>query len=104
MTLADLTLPISYQEASQYALVFTDQLAGRLTELHAEYGTPNCVPVPTRLTDGRLLLSGDLLREVTPGGLLNAMWGAADETILLPSVEVMPWAEALTLLPPDPQP
>ena len=99
MTLADLTLPISYAEASQYALVFTDQLAGRLAALHAQHGTPNCVPVPTRLTDGRLMLSADLLREVTPGGLLHAMWQAADQAILLPSVEVIPWEDALALLP-----
>jgi len=39
MTLADLILPISYEEASQYAMVFTDQLAGRLAELHAEHTT-----------------------------------------------------------------
>ena len=102
MTLADLTLPISYQESSQYALVFTDQLAGRLAELHAEHGSPNCVPVPTRLTDGRLMLAADLLREVEPGGLLHAMWEAADKEVLGQAVEVMPWEDALALLPPEP--
>lgn len=101
MTLADLTLPITYEEASQYALVFTDQLAGRLAKLHALHGTPNCVPVPTRLTDGRLMLSADILRECGPGGLLEAMWAAADKSVLLSFVEVIPWADALTLLSPD---
>lgn len=104
MTLEDLTLPISYEEASQYALVFTDQLAGRLAELHAEHGSSNCVPVPTRLTDERLMLSADLLRECGPGGLLEAMWEAADKAILLPNVEVIPWADAVALLPPEPTP
>jgi hypothetical protein len=99
MTLSDLTLPISYEEASQYALVFTDQLAVRLAEIHAEHGSPNCVPVPTRLTDGRLMLSADLLREVEPGGLLDAMWAAADKEVLAQAVEVMPWADAVALLP-----
>jgi hypothetical protein len=102
MKLSDLTLPISYEEASQYALVFTDELAGRLAEIHAEHGSPNCVPVPSRMTDGRLMLSADLLREVEPGGLLDAMWAAADKEVLAQAVEVMPWADAVALLPADP--
>lgn len=102
MKLADLTLPISYEEASQYALVFTDQLAGRLAELHALHGSGNCRPIPTRLTDGRLMLSADLLRECEPGGMLHAMWGAADKQVLGQAVEVLAWADAVALLPPDP--
>jgi hypothetical protein len=102
MTLADLTLPISYEAARQYALVFTAQLAGRLAQLHAEHGSPNCVPVPRVLTDGRLMLSADVLTEIEPGGLLHAMWAAADQAVLGASVEVMPWADAVALLPPDP--
>jgi hypothetical protein len=104
MTLQDLTLPISYDQASQYALVFTDELAGRLAALHGEHGSTNCVPVPTRLTDGRLMLCADLLTECAPGGLLAGMWAAADKAVLLPAVEVVPIAEALALLPPDPSP
>jgi hypothetical protein len=104
MTLSDLTLPISYEEASQYAMVFTDELAGRLAAIHAEHGSPNCVPMPTRLDDGRLMLSADLLREVEPGGLLHAMWEAADKQVLGQAVEVIPWADALALLPPEPSP
>jgi hypothetical protein len=102
MTLGDLTLPISYADARQYALVFTPQLAGRLAQLHADHGSQNCVPVPRVLTDGRLMLSADVLTEVGPGGLLEAMWGAADKAVLNQAVEVLPWAEAVALLPPDP--
>jgi hypothetical protein len=102
MTLAELTLPISYADARQYALVFTPQLAGRLAALHADHGTTNCVPVPRVLTDGRLMLSADVLTEVMPGGLLHAMWIHADQAALLPAVEVIPWADAVALLPPDP--
>jgi hypothetical protein len=104
MTLADMTLPISYAEARQYALVFTPQLAGRLAELHAAYGTTNCVPVPSLLTDGRLMLSADVLTEIEPGGLLHAMWEAADKEVLAQAVEVMPMADAVALLPADPPP
>jgi hypothetical protein len=102
MTLSDLTLPISDDDAKQLALVFTPQLAGRLAQLHAEHGSPNCVPVPRVLTDGRLMLCADVLTEVMPGGLLHAMWAAADQAVLLSSVEVIAWADAVALLPPDP--
>jgi hypothetical protein len=99
MTLAELTLPISYDDARQYALVFSPQLAGRLAELHADHGSPNCVPMPRRLTDGRLMLCADVLTEVMPGGLLHAMWIHADQAALLASVEVIPWADAVAMLP-----
>lgn len=102
MTLADIALPISYDDARQFALVFTATLAQRLAELHAAHGSPKCVPMPRQLTDGRLMLSADILTEVMPGGLLHAMWAAADKAILLPAVEVIPWADAVALLPPDP--
>ena len=102
MTLSDLTLPIPYADARALALVFTPQLAGRLAELHAEHGSPNCVPVPRTLTDGRLMLCADVLTEIEPGGLLHAMWEAADKQVLGQAVEVIPWADALAMLPPDP--
>jgi hypothetical protein len=102
MTLADITLPISDANAKAIALVFTPQLAGRLAELHAEHGSPNCVPMPRVLTDGRLMLCADVLTEVMPGGLLHAMWAAADQAVLLASVEVIHWADAVALLPPEP--
>jgi hypothetical protein len=102
MTLADLTLPISYDYARQYALVFDVALAQRLAEIHAEHGSGKCRPVPRVLTDGRLMLSADVLTEVGLGGLLEAMWAAADHAVLAQAVEVMPWADAAALLPPDP--
>jgi len=102
MTLADLTLPLSDADAKALALVFTPQLAGRLAQLHAEHGSTNCVPMPRVLTDGRLMLCGDILTEVMPGGLLAGMWAAADQAVLLPNVEVIPWTDAVALLPADP--
>ena len=102
MTLADLTLPLSDADAKALALVFTPQLAGRLAELHAEHGSTNCVPMPRTLTDGRLMLCGDVLTEIAPGGLLHAMWAAADQQVLGQAVEVMAWADAVALLPADP--
>jgi hypothetical protein len=48
------------------------------------------------------MLCGDILTEVMPGGLLAGMWAAADQAVLLPSVTVMPWAEAAAMLPVNP--
>jgi hypothetical protein len=102
MTLSDITLPVSLSDARGRALVFTTQLASRLAQLHAQYGSRNCVPVPRTLTDGRLMLCADVLTEVMPGGLLHAMWEAADKEVLCREVEILPWADAVALLPPQP--
>jgi hypothetical protein len=104
MTLSDLTLPISDADAKQLAMVFTPALAARLAELHSLHGSVNCVPVPRVLTDGRLMLCADVLTEIEPGGLLHAMWEAADKAVLGQAVEVIPWADAVALLPPEPSP
>lgn len=98
MTLADIALPISYDDARQFALVFTATLAQRLAELHAAHGSPKCVPMPRQLTDGRLMLSADILTEVMPGGLLAGMWVAADKSVLAQAVEVIPWEQAVAMI------
>jgi len=99
MTLGDLALPISYTDARQWALVFDVALAERLAEIHAEHGSNKCRPVPRVMTDERLMLCADVLTEVMPGGLLHAMWEAADKQVLAQAVTVMPWADAVALLP-----
>lgn len=104
MTLNDLTLPIDIEQARGLALVFTPQLAARLAELHAIYGSHNCVPVPRVMVDRRLMLSADLLTEIEPGGLLHDMWEHADKAILGDAVEIIPWEFAVASLPPDPTP
>lgn len=104
MTLADIQLPVAYDVAQGYALVFTPQLAQRLAALHAEHGRPDCIAEPLPLTDGRMMLGADLLTAVHPGGWLHEMWEAADKAVLLPSVEVLPMTDAAALLPqPDPE-
>ena len=105
MLLRELSLPISDAEARGLALVFAPSLAARLGQLHAAYGSTNCVPVPSPLTDGRMMLGADVLTEVRPGGLLAAMWANADHAVLGASVQVIPWGEAVAMLPtPDPMP
>jgi len=105
MTLADLALPIAYADARGLALVFAPGLAERLGQLHATHGSTNCVLIPSPLIDGRLMLCADVLTEVMPGGLLAAMWSAADQAVLGTRVEVIPWDEAVAMLPqPEPMP
>jgi hypothetical protein len=105
MLLRDLHLPISDTEARGLALVFSPALAARLGELHAAYGSTNCVPVPSPLSDGRLMLCADVLTEVRPGGLLAAMWANADQSVLGAAVQVIPWDVAVAMMPmPDPMP
>ena len=105
MLLRDLPLPISDADARGLALVFAPALAARLGQLHAAYGSANCVPVPFPLTDGRLMLCADVLTEVSPGGLLAALWAHADQAVLGAAVEVIPWDAAVAMMPePEPMP
>lgn len=95
MTLADVTLPVSLEWSRGHCLLFGPPLATRLAELHSAYGSSNLILTPTTLSDGRLMLLADVLTEVVPGGLLHAMWVAADMEVLLPSVEVVPLSEVV---------
>jgi hypothetical protein len=99
MLLRDLSLPISDADARGLALVFAPALAARLSQLHAAHGSSNCVPVPLPLTDGRLMLGADVLTEVRSGGLLAAMWSAADQAVLGAAVEVVAWDAAVAMMP-----
>lgn len=85
----------------QYALVFGNDLAVALRSKWQQYGATNCVPYPVALLDGRQMLLADVLSEVHPGGLLHSMWAASDHAQIAAGVEVLPLAEALTLLPPE---
>lgn len=104
MTLADVELPITLAWGRAHAMIFSQDIAGRLAAVHSQHGTNNCVCAPRATIDGRMVLSADLLTEVLPGGLLHAMWEAADKTVLLPAVQVISLAEALALLPEQPSP
>jgi hypothetical protein len=101
MKLADL-LPLSSSmtdaELKGYALVFNNSLRGVLAQV--EGGRPNAKhrTGPVVLTDGRYLLCADLLSEIGPEGLY------ADGFANLPpdlfdQVEIIPWSEAVALIP-----
>lgn len=104
MTVADLlpSLPLAYDEARQYGLVFDAALAQRLAEVQSE--TPSrFYALPLFLTNGRFLLCGDLLSEVGPGGLYAQGFAKLDAG-RFDEIEVVPWADAVALLPQPSEP
>ena len=98
MTLADLTLPLAYEMAVDLALVFGDPIAARLAEIQERHGCPCLRIEPRLLTDGRWMLSADLLSEVGPAGLL-ADGFAQVNAARLAEIEVVPMSVAVALIP-----
>jgi len=98
MTLSDLTLPVSYEWGVDHALLFDAALAQRLAEVQAEHGDPRHVPSPRRLTDGRFMLTADILTECVPGGLVYGGFSQLDAA-RFDEIEVVSLREALALLP-----
>jgi hypothetical protein len=101
MTLSDIELPVTYEWGLAHALLFDVALAQRLGEVQAEHGDPRHVPAPRTLTDGRYMLTADILTECLPGGLVYGGFSQLDAG-RFDEIEVVPLADALALLPPDP--
>jgi hypothetical protein len=101
MTLDDLELPMAWADCKDLALVYPYEVAVALYQVQAEHGDPRHVPAGRELTDGRWMLRGALLSEVGPGGILAGAFGYITPE-LMAAVEVVPLADALALLPPEP--
>lgn len=97
MTLADVTLPVSYQWGCDHALLFGAALAQRLAEVQAAHGDPRHQAAPVTLTDGRFMLTADILTECV-GGFLTVPFSHLDAA-RFNEIEVVPIAEAKALLP-----
>jgi hypothetical protein len=98
MTLADVTLPVSYDWGVAHALVFGVALAQRLAAVQAQHGDPRHVPAPRGLSDGRFMLTADILTECLPGGLVYGGFSQLDAG-RFDEIAVVPLADALALLP-----
>lgn len=98
MTLSDIELPVTYEWGLAHALVFGPALAQRLAEVQAEHGDPRHVPAARSLTDGRWMLTADILTECLPGGLVYGGFSQLDAG-RFDEIEVVPIADALALLP-----
>jgi hypothetical protein len=103
MNLADLSLPVTYEWGVAHALVFDAALAQRLAEVQAQHGDPRHVPAPRTLTDGRYMLTAEILTECLPGGLVYGGFSQLDAG-RFDEIEVLPLADALALLPVEPPP
>jgi hypothetical protein len=107
MTLAQL-LTAGIDTQRQYALVFGGPLATVLRQRWEQFGTNNLVPTPSLLTDGRYMLSADILSEVSEQEdsrrLLARMWRNSDRAVIAAGVTIVPWADAVALLPQTPEP
>jgi hypothetical protein len=90
-------LPLPYAYAVQWGLVFDAALADRLAQVQAENPSQHYAR-PTLLTNGSYLLCGDLLSEVGPGGLYAQGFAQLDAA-RFDEILVVPWADALALLP-----
>lgn len=103
-TLAELLpfLPVSYEYGRQFGMVYSQELADRLAEVQAEEPT-QFVAKGVLLTDGRYLLSADILSEV-PSGLYRIGFGKLDPA-RFDEISILPIADAMALLPvPEPEP
>jgi hypothetical protein len=98
MTLADVTLPVSYDWGVAHALLFDVALAQRLAEVQSQHGDPRHVPAARSLTDGRYMLTADILTECLPGGLVYGGFSQLDAE-RFDEIAVLPIADALALLP-----
>jgi hypothetical protein len=97
-TLADLTLPMTYEDSRQLALVYSYEIAVTLYGIQESFGDPRHVPVGRQLTDGTWMLCGDVLSEVGDDGLLVGAFSHITPE-LMAQVEVVPLEWAVGMLP-----
>ena len=93
-------LPLPYSYAVRWGLVFDTALADRLADVQAENPSQHYAR-PTLLANGSYLLGGDLLSEVGPGGLYATGFAQLDAN-RFSEILVVPWSEAVAMLPPSP--
>lgn len=99
-TMADLTLPMTYEDSRQLALVYSYETAVLLYGIQETYGDPRHVPAGRQLIDGQWMLCGDVLSEVGEGGLLTGAFAQITPEIMT-QVEVVPLEWAISSLPQD---
>jgi len=97
MILSGLTLPVPYDECKDLALVYPYEVAVIWYTTQEEHGDPRHVGVGRQLTDGRWMMSGDVLSELYPGGIMG--WAVPYLTPeIMAQIEIVPMSEAMALL------
>lgn len=94
-------LPLPADYADQWGLVFDATLADRLAEVQAQNPSQHYAN-PSLLKNGLYFLRGALLSEVGIGGLYAQGFAKLDAQ-RFDEIAVVPWADAVALLPADPE-
>lgn len=101
MTLADLLqdLPgLTLADLQAKALVFDDGALTALQDAQAQRPNAQHRAQPVQLTDGRWMLSADLLSEIGPTGLYHDGFELLPQAVFA-DVEVIDWDDAIALIP-----
>ena len=101
MTLSDLLLALpslTLAELQAKALVFDDDALAALQDAQAQRPNAQHRAQPVQLTDGRWMLSADLLSEIGPTGLYHDGFELLPQAVFA-DVEVIDWDEAIALIP-----
>lgn len=103
MLLSDYTLPVPYEDCRDLALVYSYEIAVQWYQTQVEHGDPRHVAIGLPLTDGRWCLSGGVMSEVHPGGILA--WASEYLTPeIMAQIEVVPMSEVAGLVEQAPAP
>jgi len=103
MTLSELlALSLPLPDLEGLALVFDEEMRGRLVAVQAAFGDPRFTAHPALLSDGRYMHQASILAECQPGGLYYAGFSRLDSS-RFDEIEVVPIADALALLPTSPE-
>ena len=85
-------------ELKEYALILDESLHDVLIQVQGENPDSRHLADPVSLTDGNYLLCADLLTETGTGGLYEDGFANLPPE-LFDEVEVIPWSEAVALIP-----
>lgn len=88
-------LPLSYDYAKRFGLVFSRELAIRLRMIQIKYPDTNKAK-PFLLQDGRYLLCADILTEV-PNGIFSKGFMYLDKN-RFNEIDVIKWEEAKSMI------
>jgi hypothetical protein len=99
MILSEISLPVLYADCKSLALVYPYEVAALWYTIQEQHGDPRHIGVGRQLTDGRWMMTGDVLSEICEGGILG--WAVPHLTPeITAQIEVVPLGEAMSLLPP----
>jgi len=103
MTLAGITLPLQYKDCKDLALVYPYTVAVALYELQQEHGDPRHVCYGRQRTDGTWMIDGEVLAMVGDGQPYAWIRQHMNPEIMA-QIEVVPFSDAIALLPESPSP